>query len=292
MAMLGLSKLASMMQEGQMAVAVPSLLVGWPGIYAWSSFFFFSRIQNSKLPKQRRATLDIISATWFALSRDDVICLKMARTPGCLEIATKLWFSEDNIPGDTEGTMFNFPTCTASLFALLEGVNKDILDRVVKAAGGKPELVSQLALSKLRSGVKNPKFDFLRMHFILNLCIRLSRINDHPLQNLFVEGGIITLATKALVRSAAEYDTTLDHSILDVIIPAFGLLWNLLETGDGVRSIIQALRAGLLTAWVDLSRHINRLEPEDRDMVIKLVKTMLPRYLVYRSVVNAVGEPP
>jgi len=76
--------------------------------------------------------------------------------------------------------------------------------------------------------------------------------------------------------------------LLDVLVASFGYLSNCLESTDGFTWVIQSVKAGLLTAFVDASPHFSKLDPDDRDMILHIVRDILPIYLVYRSVVEAI----
>lgn len=53
----------------------------------------------------------------------------------------------------------------------------------------------------------------------------------------------------------------------------------------------QAIGAGLLSAFCDCSPFFDKLDPDDLEMVLGVLGDILPRYCVYRSVIQTMDEP-
>ncbi|KIY47310.1 hypothetical protein FISHEDRAFT_59733 [Fistulina hepatica ATCC 64428] len=122
----------------------------------------------------------------------------------------------------------------------------------------------------------------------MDLIGRLSPGNTQfPLKNVFLSANMISFATKVAVKAAALLNAGGPQSLVDTIISAFAYLTSYLESTDGFSWIIQSTNAGLLTAFIDAGPHLLRIQhPEDVNMIVIIVRNILPQYLVYRSVME------
>lgn len=285
MALVGLGKAGNHLTDSD--THGPTIVQAWPGVFKWSAFFFAGRVQHQSVKLEvKKSNLDIISAAWYALSRSDSARKVMSATKGSIEIATQMWVMEDkgNLP-----SLVNIPTASAALDALLKDAQGPALDRVVGAAGGGADNVAQLMLSRLRTSINGTLAYDAPTVVYLDLIGHLSRKPEHALRHAFLSSNTIALCTKI----AVTVSTMLNRGggppiLLDVMVAAFGYLTNCLESTDGFTWVSQSIQAGLLTAFVDCSPHYSKLDPDDCDMVLTIVRDILPKYLVYRSVIQAV----
>ncbi|ESK96974.1 hypothetical protein Moror_6552 [Moniliophthora roreri MCA 2997] len=287
MGLVGLSKISSVLQDGHPYKDL--LLKGWPSIFKWSVYMVWSRVQSADAnPQSIRITSDAICACWYSISRTDSVRTAMVKTKGTVEIAAQLWVHEDanlkNVP-----SMLDIPTPSACLDAMLFDNIDDCTQRALKASGGDPVKVAQLAMSRLKTATNAPQMNPVCLTIYLDLIGHLSRRDDDPLRNAFLSMNVVTVVTKLAVTISKKLNERgCNPHFLDTICSALGYLSNFLESTDGFSWVVQSLNAGLLIAWVDASPHFTKLHPDDREMMERIVSDILPRYLVYRSVINAV----
>lgn len=268
-------------------------------MFKWSAFVFAGRVQHKSVKLEvQKSNLDVISAAWYSLSRSDSARVVMSVTKGSIEIATQMCLLED------KGNLASFtdiPSASAALDALLKDADTSALDRVVTIAGGNAENVAQLMLSRLRTSINNARaYDSPTVAY-LDLIGHLSRDPEHALRHAFLGSNTIELCTKIALAVSKKLNTGSGGPpiLLDAMVTTFGYLANCLESTDGFTWVSQSIQAGLLTAFVDCGPHYSKLDPDDYDMVLSIVKKVLPKYLVYRSVIQAIdgtirklGEPP
>lgn len=164
------------------------------------------------------------------------------------------------------------------------------LYRALKAAGGKPDQVAKLALTRLQTEGQKPRIGGFRIAVYADILSQFSRSPIHPLRHGILIGGAMSTVTKTLVTVASQINSSNRPMLLDAVVALFGYLRNCLESTDGFTWIMQSVQAGLLMAFVDCSPHFSKLEDiEDREMIISIIKDVIPRYLVYRSVVRTVS---
>jgi len=200
-------------------------------------------------------------------------------------MAAELWLLEDaiSIPSSAE-----IPVCTAALDSLLRMAEPPTLDRALKAAGGKPDQVGKLALTRLHAESRKSSIDGHRTAIYSDIVNSLSRPN-HLLRNALLIANSISTVTKALVFVSTQLNATGNPMLLNAMVSLFGNLRNCLESTDGFTWISQSVQAGLLTAFVECSPHFSKVNLEDRTMILSIVQDVIPRYLVYRSVIQTVS---
>ncbi|KAF8887152.1 hypothetical protein BD779DRAFT_1528356 [Infundibulicybe gibba] len=221
-------------------------------IYVEESAFFYA--------SPKRSTIDIITGAWYSLGQVGKVRDMMARTQGSIEIATQLWVLEDSGPA----AITNIPSGSASLDSLLKSYRvPSLLDRVVESAGAHTVIC-------------------------LDLIGHLSWESKHALRYAFLNSNIIATSTKLILTVSKLLHAGGNTSLLAVMVSAFGYLSNCLESTDGFTWVTQSLNAGLLLAFIECHPFYAILDPEDRDMVFSIFRDVLPKYLVYRSVISAV----
>ena len=183
------------------------------------------------------------------------------------------------------------PVGTAALDSLFRMADHSTLDRALKTAGGKPDQVAKLALSThLSTEGQKAKIRGFKVAVYTDILCQFSWSAIHPLRHAILIAGGISTVTKTLISVSSQINSTGNPTLLDAIVALFGFLRNCLESTDGFTWISQSVQAGLLIAFVGCSPHFSKLKnPEDREMIFSIVKHVLPRYLVYRSVIRTVS---
>ncbi|KAI9059087.1 hypothetical protein FKP32DRAFT_1188172 [Trametes sanguinea] len=282
--MLGLSKAGPLLPED--GPLVQRLLDAWPGIYKWSVFLFSTRIEGlDRADTRRRATLDVLSAFWYTIEHRDCIREAMVTTPGTVEIATRLWLEED---GGPVPTTMDSPAGTCVLGNMLKFADKDALNRVLRVAGGKAGEVAKLSIARLQRALKGPEYNAMHITIYMDFINSISRVASHPLRHALLGANIIWVVTTALTKISVLVHTSRDPGFLTSMVSAFGYLRNCLESTEGFTWVAQSVGAGLLQALCDCSPRFKTLDRDDYAMIKDIVGDIIPRYLVFRSVIEAV----
>ncbi|CDO69474.1 hypothetical protein BN946_scf184817.g34 [Trametes cinnabarina] len=284
--MLGLSKIGPFLSED--GPLVQRLVDAWPGIYKWSVFLFSTRIEGlERTNTRRRATLDILSAFWYTIEHLDVVREAMVKTPATIEIATRLWLEEDGGPIPTK---MDSPAGTCVLGNMLKFADKEALNRVLRVSGGKTDELAKLAIARLQRALKGPAYNPVHITIYMDFINSISRVASHPLRHALLSANIIWIVTTALTKISVLVHTSKDDGWLTAMVSAFGYLRNCLESTEGFTWIAQSVGAGLLQAICDCSPRFDGLDPEDYNMIREIVGEILPRYLVFRSVIEGVDS--
>ncbi|KAI0798479.1 hypothetical protein BC629DRAFT_1592072 [Irpex lacteus] len=126
---------------------------------------------------------------------------------------------------------------------------------------------------------------YLAVH--VELINRISSF-EYPFRHALFSKNVIWFVTSALVKFGETLSSTNDNTLVDAMISCFGYLCNYLESTDGFTWVLQAVRAGLLQAFCDCSTKFDIIPKEDLNIILGLFKVKLPRYLVYRSVLDVI----
>jgi hypothetical protein len=200
-------------------------------------------------------------------------------------MAAQLWLLEDTIPFPSSAEI---PVCTAALECLLRVAEPSTHDRTLNALGCKPDQVAKLALMRLLTESLKQNIDGYKTAIYIDTVNQLSRYPDHPLRNALLIANSIRIVTKTLVSLSAQINSTGNPMLLNAMVTSFGYLSNCLESTDGFTWVSQSVQAGLLTAFIECSPHFSKVNHEDRTMIVSIVEDVLPRYLVYRTVIQTI----
>lgn len=271
------------------------ITAAWPGIYSWSMYLFKTRVEGlDPSDVRRQEAADAIAGCWFALALDPDISIAILSSPNTLEISLKLWIEER----DTSATPVDGnPPGTGLLCTLLRDANRDPVayQRILRASGGKVGLVSKLFMTRLRNALKPQVPRIPQFTWYLYLINMLSILEDPPFRDAILSAGGIWYTTTAIVKLASTIDPNSEtiSPALQPISDGFGYLYNLLESKNGVTWVSQAVEAGLLRAFCMTIPQLcikQRWQPglpsvaECIRLTFPIFKDILPRYLLYRSI--------
>ncbi|OJT07647.1 hypothetical protein TRAPUB_1472, partial [Trametes pubescens] len=138
----------------------------------------------------------------------------------------------------------------------------------------------------LKSQRHNPTHLTIYMDFLNSI----SRVSTHPLHHALLSANVIWIVTTALVQLSVTVNISSDPAFLDVMISGFGYLRNCLEFTDGFMWVAQSVNSGLLQALCDCSPRFSELDPDNYTMIEDIVDDILPCYLIYRSIIQAVDS--
>ncbi|TFK68967.1 hypothetical protein BDN72DRAFT_841165 [Pluteus cervinus] len=280
-----------------------ALVDAWPGIFKWSAYLYASRVQGcgkdqgtTATSRERRVVRDVLIGSWSALSLNESAQKAMVKTRGVADIAARLWLFESD-PNLTGILPFchGIPTVSylLKIVAGQEDGDQATLDGLVSAAGGDVGLVAQTACGRLKKAFRSPQFvadprdDLYIFMFFIGLCLHRPKFHEALLDN-----GIISVCIKFLIWIASVINKELrspdDRDLFMFVLKySFVFLRCSLETAAGLPRLLEAINSGLLTAFVECSPLYDDLTDEEYARNSDPVTVMIPRYLAYLSVVEA-----
>ncbi|KAJ6500799.1 hypothetical protein C8R45DRAFT_979164 [Mycena sanguinolenta] len=213
----------------------------------------------------------------------------MIETHGSLELVTKLWALD--VSASNESIFGPFSTETlGTLIKYAHIVGKpDIHKRVIEAAGGEVDFIVQLALGRVKEATKtiDPDRGALALSWHIVLIAQLCRPHPHPLRRAFFDKDVIAIVTRSFAALSRIITQNPTPGCESMMVSSFNFFRHYLE-GDDYLSLVHAIKAGFLPAFVDCSPTFLQLEEEEGDKVLDLMVNVLPRYLVYQSFIEAV----
>ncbi len=283
--LMGVARADAQLEECQSLAS--RMLDAWPAIYAWSLYFLKTCVEAlDRSDLRRKTTLYLLSTAWHAISTHGPLRPVMVDTPRTLEIATQLWIAEEDAK---DAMQTNTPFGTCLLYSLLANASLESLQRVNKAAGEQPLLVAERAISNTRNALKEADIDRSYLAIHVELIGRLS-VFEYPFRHALFSKHVIWFITSTLVKFGRAMNSKNDATLVSPMASCFGYLYNYLESTDGFTWVSQAIRAGLLQAFCDCSPKFDVVTEEERDIILKIFTTILPQYLVYRSVLESVDH--
>ncbi|TFK68952.1 hypothetical protein BDN72DRAFT_841143 [Pluteus cervinus] len=286
------------------------IIEAWPGIFRWSAFFYTSRVQVSSRDQfthtadsaryfMRGILRDVIAGSWSALSLIASVRKTMLATRGVGDIAARLWIFED-APDILRVTSFGQgpPNGTLLLDLLSRDGGQEVLNDIMSAAGGDIGKIVNASISRLKKAIRSSKFatsatdGFTVFHLIDQLC----RFPNPENLRTFLDRGIIPISIKLLLLLAASMndgsyaaaESRRDCNLLVVL--AFQFLSYALGNTKALPLVLQAINAGLLTAFIECSPVYDDLSHEDYEGLSATITNTIPRYLAYLCIAKALDK--
>lgn len=275
--------LGSQLAPQQERAIVKVVKEAWPGIVPWIVFFYtLNTNPRFQTPDKRWNTLEFVLYMIYSICKDDATQLLVSETDGMVPMIAKLWKDEEM---DKFKTQLPIPAAAASLHHVLYGVGKDHLHEVIEHAGdGKVNAVADKALTNLRTATKKGKAAHMHVH--VDVLIAMTIVNSSPLQHAILKRKAMESVSDALLKLSKMHPS--EMGVPEGIIACFGFIRNMIEQDSGASYVRQAIEHGLLEAFVNVSPFVAMVDPEAQELVRRLIEDVIPRYLVYRSVIIAV----
>ncbi|KZP20988.1 hypothetical protein FIBSPDRAFT_741512 [Athelia psychrophila] len=286
--LLGLTNLGKLGNDKAGRQAAERLLKSWPGIFKWAFYFFTVRVKSTaQTPQIRRSGMDILSGMLYSICGEEAVRLAVLDTPGALEMATFIWFFEDSVPAPS---MIDSPICTMVLDCLLRMGDVGNLNRVVAASGGNADGMAKLVMKRIKSEMRKPAIDIMHATPSIDPLGKFSQPVQHPLRYAFVAQGAVGTVTHLLLACIAQRATSQTTGHPQEIAGCFAYIRNAMQSDctDGFTWVSEAVKAGLLLAFVNASPHYSTLPTQHQEFILVIIELIVPRYLVYRTVINNV----
>ncbi|KII86136.1 hypothetical protein PLICRDRAFT_279019 [Plicaturopsis crispa FD-325 SS-3] len=272
-------------------VLVARLLECWPRVWKWIQFLHDECIVEKAYGEGLYTNaIFTLGATLQTLGRPTTSRDQIARTPGLLALIVKEWI-DDRIYPDTSVRMELGGVSRAFTVALdvfldrKEGTLESIVPQILDAANGDAKKVAGTVLMRLREAVAAGSIEQIESH--LSLANKLSDTACPPLHlALLTEGAI-----PAVIRVLSWHNS----QPLRVAPTTTGVMllcyYNLI---DNFRSMnvpswaVQAIDSGLIPALLRSARIRGLDDPKLAAPLLSFFLELLPKYLIYRSVLRAV----
>ncbi|KAJ7627074.1 hypothetical protein FB45DRAFT_1029434 [Roridomyces roridus] len=291
----GLASMDQRLDEPDYTEQVDSIVAAWPGIFAWAHYLSKRYIERRETELTGHPRMDALIHFFNNFVHSRKMGPRLADTPGCLELVTKIWVvaavSQD-VHDLSDSLRFLATQTMGMLLAQSASLGKtDVHDRVVQAAGGDAELMFQLLLRRVKQTTKRPSTDndLYKLKWYFNIVTDFCRAKaPNPLPRAFYDAGGMTTMTRAFVAIPGAIDKDLQSSTIGDLLTSCINFFHLYLEGDTYLSVLHAMKAGFLHAFLECSPRILKLKQQITARAVDIVHNLLPPYPVYRSVFEAV----
>ncbi|KAI0041606.1 hypothetical protein FA95DRAFT_676921 [Auriscalpium vulgare] len=252
------------------------IIAAWHGMFKW--MVYLSELCRAEDPQH--VMLMVIMNIVHKVCMRPEIRRWIAATPGILSLTTSIWMNEELVPEPPSSMI------TLNVIELLKSLPISAVGEVVSSAGRADVLVDRL-ISCLRAVVKKRASCIANIHWYLTLMQALGGPPESPARKAFLEPGVMRALTKTLVK-VSGLDMKLDANIRTATIDlGFALVINFIETGTAVDRVRQCVHDGILEAIVNSAPDLDPSSIETMS-AWTLIADIIPRYIVFRSVTEAV----
>ncbi|TFK65802.1 hypothetical protein BDN72DRAFT_845110 [Pluteus cervinus] len=273
----------------------------WPGVFKWGAFLYTflvhisspNHVTNPKFVSIRRGIRRAISGSWSAVATSRSAKELMLKTRGVMEIAVGLWIFED----DPTTSVADVSAPSLLLTHLARANDKETMDHILSAAGGDLEKIAKLSLRRLKDAFNAPLFEFNSLDAALafGLVAWFCRAPTPGIVEALLQNGAVSICVKLLIRIAFVFNErhpgdSIRPGFIKMMTRDFACLKSILDTIPGPPWVLQAIDAGLLTAFVECSPVYYDLEHSDFVVVSSTITHTIPRYLAYYGIVQAMDS--
>lgn len=271
----------------------------WPAMWDWIQFFYTYQEkgpQSILTPSDPRAVVGdyfFIFEGLYLISRTrDLRNWMMKTTPDLLPFLAKLWV--DEVEGvETKPGFANLFSVSKILQPFVTEPQPGWIQTVIKAAGGTVGDVASIALKHVNASLNASELN--ERLFVADMFILAGLSHENPsVTNAFLSRNSIFVITTCLTRltttpkpkNMSKMDSDDMRECLNV---CYHYLEDYIRSTDGVTWVKQAIDSGLLQAMVKSEEWLANEAPPNNHR-IEIVKVILPGYLVYSSILTAVGK--
>ncbi|TFK70596.1 hypothetical protein BDN72DRAFT_958673 [Pluteus cervinus] len=295
----------------------PEIIRAWPGIFKWSTFLFTSRVralastQGVAMQETHRSTFmvramtrDAIAGAWWGIASFSSVRKAMTEIHGFLEVAVGLWIHEDDYKLDDlevaarrrSGRVVRLPSDQPIPSSLLEFfmhmfAMRDVhfVENIISVAGG-VEKTALIVVGRLKRALKARELKHGELSVLFRLIVDFFQAPQLEIREAIMNHRAGVFCTKLLVRIASCIQDSYPkrrQDLEEALVIGFGCIMRLIETTDGFSWIVQMLKAGILSAFVEASPVVHGLRDDEWEIISIILSTIIPSFLCYRSVVDA-----
>ncbi|KAI0046276.1 hypothetical protein FA95DRAFT_1596329 [Auriscalpium vulgare] len=264
----------------------------WPNIFDWLKFF--NGLVDVNHPVLRDDVLKVLGiALCIFASPTSSIVHQVVTTSGVMELAASMWLKESDHRMPTGSSV-----CSAAVYVLLSHDHDgDMLDEFVQHTGSSTSSrkIANIAVSRLRRAIPNavpPMCDidgYISVMSALSrntiLCFSILKSAGIPtvIDVLTKLAGLHNLHCKEKPESGAVRSNEVEYRIYRVMEACCSYLTRVIEAGNGLTWVQQAVRNGLLDLSIGFARTNAHMPASLQELFLELVATIAP-YFFYRSV--------
>ncbi|KAJ7627033.1 hypothetical protein FB45DRAFT_1059887 [Roridomyces roridus] len=294
--LLGLTEMDRRLDDPKYIQQSDAILAAWPGIFKWAHYLVKRYLASREKERNGLPKFHTMVRFLNVYAQLQKLVVPMVETPGCVEIVAECWMVDDfsrSAAQKSDGILSLATTMTTHALAILlkESTAPDILNRLVETAGGDAESVLQLLLRRTKQATRKlgTHQDVYTLLWDFNLVNELCcPIPPQALRQAFFGAGGVTVMTHAFVAVSKVIDQQIEGATENALLASCIMFFVYYLEGDDYLSILHAIKAGFLHAFLECAPATSQMKQWIIDEAVAIVRDVLPPYLVYSSVFEAV----
>ncbi|KAI0046286.1 hypothetical protein FA95DRAFT_1402242 [Auriscalpium vulgare] len=268
------------------ALYIPDVMDTWPTMIKWSTHFSQELEQGHH---SAQYALDSHMHIIHLLAIDSNLRSHVVATPDAIQFVTAMWLKADvNVL-----PLGAYPRAATTLAQLLAHAPTPIIDLISSSGASIPDVATRIVhpLRVALAAHPPPREAFFQAYLWL-----LEGFSHTPAAAHLVPAILSAGAVRCVARTLLRFSRLDVHEDGPDLISGYCIshclrvLYRLLQMGTGIPWVAQSVRHGLLEALVNIAPHLHTHKEDVQKLCIALVKDILPRYFLFRSVIKAVGR--
>ncbi|KAI0044505.1 hypothetical protein FA95DRAFT_251459 [Auriscalpium vulgare] len=253
------------------------VLAAWNGVFRW--MVYIDKLYRAEDPQH--PMIAIITTTIYEVGMRREMRNLFCDTPGILEFTASVWMN-----GERTAEL----SSPVPAWNLADTLNRQPLSSAQNAyvffAGNEGHVADSLVRG-LRQAAKKHASSLFETITYLKLVSGLGVGVETLVRQALSKAGVMRAVTRAMVRIWA---LDVQHDTIFYLAPQLGfhMAVSFLEAGTGVDAVRQSVQEGILEASLNIGPHLNALPAQVTSLVNAIIGIIIPRYIVFRSVTEAV----
>lgn len=254
------------------------ILKSWPGIFKWAKFIFNQRVTPESDSQDAKEVLSVLAYLICCFSTIPKLAVELRKTGGLIDLLTRLWVHKH---AETYHA-------SSALYLMLNGCMAKELDVVCNAGGG-PQEVAKLALSRLKKAINTPSPSAIHISTHTYVLNNLGRLPRHPLTACVLSEHAAWNVTRMLVIISKLIGSSLkpERYLQECVYAGFAFLRYGFIRDDSYKWVCQSLDAGLLPVIIELSLVVENIDHHHpKECLRHILRETLPKHMIYKSVIK------
>ncbi|KDQ51707.1 hypothetical protein JAAARDRAFT_502899, partial [Jaapia argillacea MUCL 33604] len=265
-------------------------------IWKWIHFFGFHCILQTDIfgVERRFQTLTCVRGVILEVCQRDEMRSVKASTPRLPELITCLWLEEVEGSNDLFGDFSKVMPWIVQLSLTEEFCNQTWMGCVIAASGENTDRIARAAVLCIDRELQgnSPALEKLEtFSIIITLFTETTTVHRPALRtSLLGQHSIPTIMALLMFLTSQPYSSTDAPPISVAITRCLFYIASVFGTTDGIIWVVQGLNSGLLQMLMKIEPWLPGLSPGGKQVLLEMISTQLPSYLIHRPVVHAVEK--
>ncbi|KAF8986651.1 hypothetical protein BDQ17DRAFT_1548418 [Cyathus striatus] len=270
------------------------------GLFSWFKFLFdhyHPPLLDSHFPSRREVITYVSCVFAYFVNTDTRLVSSAAGVP---QLATRLWLVTDYDYERSEYSLYcGWWAPFIGVMMNTRGMDPRFRSKIYDVEGVTKRVLVNLILKRLISSTETDFCSYQQYSRLLGI---LSNFDAYdPSLGVLVNRIVrcMTSTVEAMVLDVCTYDEEPGVGIVDACLQFLDILQLTLESANSIDAVCEAIRSGLLVAFIFYSPYFKWLLKNDADprslkpmidKAVTIITSTLPKFMVYSSVLSAIED--